>query len=223
MQSTGFNKKIVIAGGAVVLGIVALLIALSIPRVGKVRVNVETLPNDSTVTVDGVKVKGNGSIYVTPGKHTLKASRQYFTTVTVKFDTEDPNLDDPIYLMPGAESDEAIAYLVQNPELAAAREAMGGDKANREQTEFSDKYPVTDKLPYQTYDYKIGYLVNDDGTVTYDIELYPVAVTPGTELYRQQLEDFLGQALNWLRGQGVDTTKAKINVSPDPAVVQVTQ
>jgi hypothetical protein len=167
------QKLVTIIGSAVVVLVVLLLFVVPfMQHRGKVKVIVQVLPQDSTLFVDNNKTRA-GAVYLSHGKHNLRATRQDFETATKSIDTA--KLDkDPIVLMPKPTSQAAKDYLENHPEEQAKREAAASDIAAKQQ-EALKKYPLINDLPYTEpgFEFLIDYDAetnnNGDLVVTYHI------------------------------------------------------
>jgi hypothetical protein len=208
------RKLLIITGVSVLVLFVAFGLFSALQHRGEIKVRLVVAPKDSSLTLNGQPTK-SGTLYLKPGVYTVKASRQYFTDVTEKIDTRELGPEPSIYLLPGADTPEALKWLEDHPEDEELREAIGASRAIQESQDTLKKYPVVEKLPYKTLDYKIDYsLVNDE--LQLQISLYPIATTPGSALYDQQVEEFKQKALTYLKSQGVDLANTKIEYKVVP-------
>jgi hypothetical protein len=199
-----------------IIGLLGWAIFSSLRHRGETAIEIAVAPSDSMITVDNQPSKP-GKVYLKPGKHTIKASRQYFTDVSKVVDTKSLKPDQTIYLLPGADSPEAIKWLNDHPEELARRESIGSAQTAANAEVVEKKYPFIKDLPHRTLDYKIDYsLSGEDYKISFQITFYPVAVTPGTSEYKQQLLQYQQAALKYLKDQGIDTKTANISYSPDP-------
>lgn len=203
----------------VLIGIVVLaavwVIALALSRAGKVPVTLVVSPPDSTVTIDGKPAKA-GKIYLNKGKHTLKATRKYFSNYIKTIDTATLEKDATIYLLPAPNSPEADAYINSHPEDVQIRAIAGGKEYTDTVEKTNREYPVLTKLPVDAIDYTIDYSVDEQQNVVFEVTLIPVGTSPGSDLYIAQLKEFKALALAWLTKEGVDIKKANISITPDP-------
>lgn len=206
---------IILSVGAI-LGLFGWAVFSSLRHRGETMVKIIVVPEDSKITVDGAQSK-SGTVYLKPGKHEIKASRQYFTDVTKNVDTKDLKSGQEIYLLPGIDSPEAIKWLNDHPEVQEMREAVGGAQAAANSETIAEKYPFITNLPYRTLDFQVDYSITGEKyDISFQVTLNPVAVIPGTPEYKQQVVEYKQLALEYLESQGVDTKKAKISFDPDP-------
>jgi hypothetical protein len=177
---------------------------------GKVKANIQVLPADSTITLDGDEIK-SGTVYLSPGIHTFSASRQYFDRVTKQIDTKNIN-SAPIYLMPIPNSENARGWLSEHPDVQRQREAQGGTESNSTQEKLTKNNSVLDKLPVDTLDYRIDYSVDSNDNISFTITLYAVNKNP--QQYTQQLQQFKAEALQFLKSNGVSPSNYSIKYIP---------
>jgi len=214
---TGQRRKILlIVGGVIALLIFVASIFSVVDKIGKVELNVAVAPNDAILMVDG-KTTQPGKIYVTKGKHELKASKDHFTDDTKTIETDKIDSKLTIYLIPKPDSTEAQKYLDENPSIQQEREHAGDLQATQTQEEISKKFPILTQLPHENPDYKIDYGLSDNNTkINFVVTLYPYALPGNAAVYQQQLKDFKQEALQWLKDNGIDTTKTTITFNPNP-------
>ncbi|HZM64404.1 MAG TPA: hypothetical protein VFB59_04695 [Candidatus Saccharimonadales bacterium] len=215
MQPEKRNKIFVIVGSVVVVALLVFLWILFSSGQKSV-VEIFVAPSDAKVTVDGKEIIDN-KIQLSKGEHVFAATREHFESVTKTIDTGTLRGDRIVYLALGVNTPEAQAYLGEHIDEQERFERIGSAEVSDTQDKIAAEYPVTAKLPYQTTDYKIDYNVTDDQKVIFDVTLFPVGAAPGSSLYKEKLERYKTQALNYLKSQGVDTFGATITFSPDPA------
>jgi hypothetical protein len=210
------KKRLLIVGGIVAAAVLTLVLLLLGGGTGKtVTVEVLVVPSDASLTINGKSAKA-GNLRLTEGQHTLKATRQHFGAAVKKIDTKKIDPDQPIYLTLDGSSPEAQAYMQAHPEEQALFERAIGVEIVNNETAILDSYPVVNQLPYETIDFLIDYTVSEENEVLFTVTLYPVAAVPDSDEYKQQLQDYKQQALQYLQKQGVNTSKANIVFSPNP-------
>lgn len=209
------SRRIFILGVAVLFGLLFFIWFFLFGPGKRANIEIFVAPSDSKVTMDGKPIKA-GKVSVKPGKHKFAATREHFSSVEKEADTATLGGTKTIYLgLPPADA-EGKAYLASHPEEQARYERISGADFSTTQDKIHSEYPVIEKLPYQTVDYKIDYDVTQDKNVEFLIKFYPPnAVTPGSDLYKQYLLRLKDEALNYLRDQHVDTSKATIKYDPD--------
>lgn len=194
MNGLSPQAKLLVVAGILIVGILGLSVASFLRHKDKVGVKVVVLPADSVLAVDNVPTKA-GTIYLTKGKHTLVATRQYFTAVTKTIDFSQYDSSKTLYLLPLPDSDKALQYLSQHPEVQAQREAASGDEAAQEQQQLS-KNKLIPFLPYtgpaSSYVVDYGSSTQKDG-----ISKLTIYIEADTEEAKQD-------ALNWIKSKGVN-------------------
>lgn len=210
------RKKIMIAA-ALFAGLVILSIILwFIFRYDKVEIKVDVTPSDSTFTIDD-KPAQSGTIWLEKGIHTLKASRKEFEDAILTINTDQLDTSQAIYLHPKPVSDAAFEWLLQHPDEQLKREEAGAIEATKKQDELLALFPVLTDLPHETLDYKIEYSNPRLNEIEFGITLYPIspkAERPNS--YREELQQYKKEALDFLKSKGVDVTRSKITITPDP-------
>lgn len=131
-----------IACGALILVVIGVY--TFIDRIGKTRVDIVTLPPDTTVTVNNRPIN-SGENYLKPGKYTFKAKRQYFDPLTSQYTIGAKPMT--INLLPVATSDEALNFLRRHPQLQAKREVAIEEDTQKIGMERLRKYPFIKQLP----------------------------------------------------------------------------
>jgi hypothetical protein len=167
---------------------------------GKVGVKVIVLPKDSRLTIDGKSTRA-GTIYFTKATHTLKASRQSFTTIarTINFATYDKS--QIIYMLPGPDSDQARQYLVAHPDIQAQREAAAGNQSSQAQQQLS-KNKLISLLPYAGPggDYTVDFGTTSQADGSQKVTIY---IEANTDEAKQE-------ALDWIKSSGNNPDKFTI-------------
>jgi hypothetical protein len=206
------GRLIVILLGLFIFVVIAWQVALLVSRQGLVRLEVVAVPSDSTITLDGNSIQA-GSIYVSQGKHLLKASRVYFSPATVSVNTVDLGDTNTVYLLPDPSSPAAISWLEEHPEEQLQREAYGGVQENKTQQVLTKASPIIKKLPAYNFRYRIDYSIASNNHLAFKITLYPSGSKDSAE-YKQQLQTYRDEALSYLKSNGVDPAKQSISYSP---------
>lgn len=216
MQFLKNKKVLVIVVSAIVLSLLVVGLATLERQLSRgVKVEIIVVPTDSSLTIDG-EPASPGIVSLSPGKHTLKASREFFGDAVEEIDTETLDAEQPIYLVLDSNTPEAEQYMTDNPDQQMLRENAFGQEFSNTSQSILERYPITTQLPYTTIDYRIDYEVTENKDVKFVVTLYPVATEPGSDMYKQQLNDFKQNALSYLSSRGVDTATTDISFSPDP-------
>lgn len=181
---------------------------------GLIGVKVVVLPTDSTLMIDS-KTTRPGKIYLTKGDHTLVAYRMDFENDKKSISTNDISKDETIYMLPAARSVAAKQWLLQHPDIQRQREAAGGAEAERARALLVSKYPIINKLPYENFHFKIDYSVDSNSKLSFTITLYAIINRPSQyDEYKQQLQQYKTEALQYLSSNGVDPARFTIKYIP---------
>ena len=214
------KKRVVVIIILAVLGLAVIgILATRKPSSKGVTVTVKAAPSASTLTLDGQKISA-GRVTLTPGKHTFTASLKYFDTTSTTVDTKTVNTSRTIYLMPAPNSPEAKQWLQDHPEAQTEREQAGDTQASLDTQQLRDTYPIVSKLPYETLEYKIDYAFDNKNNFSLSITLFPTSDPANASQYKQELQIYKGQAMDYLIRNGVDTSKVPITFNPDPDSVE---
>lgn len=194
------NRNLLIILGIIfIIGGTVWQFSVLLSHRGKIGITVQASPSDSVITMNGKKISG-GTKYIVAGKYTFTAKRQYFTDYSTTVEINKDSQKD-ILLLLGADSNEAKAYLKSHPKEQALREAIGGQKANQEGEEASNKNPIVKLLPFIDREYRIDYgpsqLHPDDSSAL------SITITSTSEQSKQD-------ALDWIRFKGFDPNKLEI-------------
>lgn len=220
MQPEKRNQLLLIIGSVVFIFLIFLIWFLVGGPGSKVTVEIYPVPSDATITMDGKPVQA-GKISVAKGKHSFAASRQYFEGITKEVDTDNLSDSKTIYLALYPNSPEGREFLDHNPDEQLRYERVAGADFSALQEKLLEDYPVTTELPYKTVDYKIDYDINEEQDVVFIVTFNPPnALTPGSDLYKEELRRFKNEALTYLKSKGIDTSKTTITFSPDPDAAQ---
>lgn len=189
------NRKYLLIGGGFLLGVCLLYFLLvTLPRIGKIPVEILAHPNDSTITINGDRTR-TGIRYLTEGEYVVRAEKNGWLADEVKVSVSDDV--NQIALLLGPNSDEAFEIAEED---AIEREGLAGVKASARGASIRSDYPIINKLPYSDIagPYKIDYGFNqDDTTVPY------LLISFTTPKSRQK-------ALEWLQENRVDITTTEI-------------
>jgi hypothetical protein len=197
MNKSVIDKKVIIGIAAVFLITIIYGLAIMIMRVGKVEVQVNSLPQDAQITVNGSTLS-QGRNYIEPGEYEVVAIKEgfeeYSNTYTFTIDSEANFID--IALTP--DSPEAEQWARGNMQAYMDFEARAGDRAIQEGLAVESRYPIVRHLPFSNLLYSIGHQVDpeDEDNIIVRINA-PIG-------YREL-------ALQQIRNWGIDPTPYTIN------------
>lgn len=183
----------------IVLVFVGYFAYTTITRSGKLAVEINAVPSDAKVTLNGTEV-GNGTIYVEPGNYEVKGTKDGFGEFSQQTSIETNGQVVSVPLV--AESDAAKQWAKENESKYLDLESEAGIEAQRQGEEFTKKNPIVSLLPYENFLYTIGYRADTSDPTGNSIIIEISAI----EGYRQQ-------AIYQLQQWGYDPTDYKINFS----------
>lgn len=157
-QSVRNRRRLISAiAGLAALFVVALLWVGS-TRIGRIEVQVVSVPPDARIYVDGKRMLFD-TFFVEPGVVTIRAEKEGFKTTEKKVDftrsTSETENRVPIFL--SAESEEAIAWSQNNQALYQEAEGIAGAIAQQDGEAFRNANPIINLLPYADFTYRIDY------------------------------------------------------------------
>lgn len=181
-----------------VIGLLGYGIYIAISRSGKEAVTVYLVPSDATLTANGERISA-GTAYLKPGNYTVKASKDGFREYSTQVTINAPNQTE-IDIALGPVSEEAKKWVAEHQDLYLAYEGRVGGRANKRGEAFSEKNPITSRLPVTNLLYSIGYR-SDTSDPSGNSIIIEIDTTRG---YRRA-------ALEKIREIGYDPTDYKIN------------
>ena len=168
-----------------------------IERTGKEKVSVTVIPNDAIIYLDNKQIN-KGDIYLKKGTYTFSAKKKGFKTDTQIIKVSDKEIS--IGLLPTPESEEAKAWLRNNPTIQTQREGVGGDMAALRGRYIEEQTPLIKELPYTDINAPFSIDYGASPTRKYGVIIYISDSTPrGRQL-----------ALNWIKQQGANPTDLEI-------------
>lgn len=183
-------------GGIVLLAILVWWgLATYIDRSGKVPVVVSVVPNDAKVVFDN-NTKGNGTHYMPAGTYEVTVSKDGFKSQTETVIVTDKKDQNVVAASLTAVSGDAKKWAKEHENDYAKNQVYGAIEADNNGRYFADKNPITTKLPYNDPYFTIGYISNDDQSVTLTV----VTPSPRYRFY----------AVEQIRKLGYDPTDYKI-------------
>lgn len=191
------NTRLVAIGvGVFVLIVIIIGIFFSVNRMGKVKVSIDVLPNDSTLFVNGKKV--DKTVYLEPGTYTFAAKKDGFVDATSVMVISEEN--NTVTLLPEAQSDEAIRWRERSADQAIM-ESMGGKAADERGVSLRERYPLINSLPYEHvtdnfFSVHFGFEGDNNSSIYFIVG----DANPAGRV----------DALNWIRSQNIEPTDLDI-------------
>ncbi len=206
-----------IIGAVLFLAAVVVFVLWQLGKPKSYDYEVVVFPSDSTLTIDGQPAQP-GQISLVEGSHTLKATRQYFDDATLVVDTNTLQPGQQIFVLPQATSPEALQWLDDHPEeLGGIGEMMSATQVEQDNQTINDRYPIVNKLPYNSIDYKVDFQIAENFDIAFTITLYPYAKPGDTASRERQLKQFKAASLKFLTDNGIDTSKVPVTFIPAEA------
>jgi hypothetical protein len=193
------NKRRVIIIALLIFAFVCLCYGIiSISRMGKTAVVISAVPGDASITFNG-QYEGNGTQWLKDGSYKVVAKKNGFETLTKTIQVTGKKSQNVVALSLTASSDDAKKWATDHANDYQQNEAYGGIEATANGEYFTNLNPITAKLPFQDPYFTIGYITNDDLSVT-------LTVTTPSPRYRFY-------AVEKIRQLGYDPTDFKITFS----------
>lgn len=191
-----FRQKLYLIAGLVFIVIVfSLFIAIS--RVGKTKVTITAIPEDSQVTINKQSSQ-TGDVYLTPGKYVFSAKKDGFLADTQTIDINGGS--SIVGLTPAPNSSQALKWLKDNPDIQRRREAIGGQNTDRVGQQATEITPIISLLP----------ITNAQDQYSIDYGASKSRSGGSFILITSPFPDSRDKALQWIKDQGYDPTDLEI-------------
>ena len=189
-------RAIIITILLIIVAAIAIGIYINTSHAGKIPVTVAVVPSDAHTTVNGQSVS-SGTVYLAPGKYSIKSSKDGFADYSSDQQIEANQATIVVSLT--AQSDEAKKWADDHQSDYLANESLAGQAADTFSSDFRDKNPIVNVLPYDNYIFTIGY-ENDQSDPTNNSVIITVDAPEG---YRNA-------AIEQIRSLGYDPTNLNI-------------
>lgn len=163
------KRKLLVAVVMFFVVIIAWAVLIYVGRIGKVPVVIAVVPHNATVTLDGSRY-GAGAQWLTPGEYTVVAKNDGFETVTRDVRISEQKEQNVVALSLLPKSKEAKEWAKTHDADYLRIQEFATIEANVNGEYFSKLNPITKKLPFTDPYFKIGYITNDDLSITLTIE-----------------------------------------------------
>ncbi len=168
----GFDKKkIGVIIGAIVVGIIAIVvIALMniIPKIGKIEVHVAYAPFIASVKINDKEVKNNSNIYLEPGEYAVYVSLDGFSSINESVVVDDEN--NILYGSIVAQTEDANRIADGHIDDYYAVEGYASQAISKESEKMRAEWPIIKVLPIKNSLYKVGYIINNNNDVVVTID-----------------------------------------------------
>lgn len=147
------------------IGFFVLLIGWSmatlIGRIGKLPLQISVVPSDALITIDGSRYH-NGTVWIKAGKYDMSVEKSGFQTQKKSITVSDQKDKNVVATSLVAQSEEAKKWADQHKDEYSKNEQYGAIEADQAGKYFSEKNPITDKLPFKDPYFTISYQARDD-------------------------------------------------------------
>ncbi len=163
---------------------------------------VQSAPSGVKLTFNGHNVSNSGTVYVSPGSYTWKATRDHFKTRTGSFSAK-KGVSQNLYVYLQPSDSQGSQYLQEHPTEAYKIEGLTGTASDQSAAQQVDIQPFIEQLPFigPGFEYRVDY-----GT-TPDKAQYPsqpgVYISTNTDQGKQDARD-------WIVSQGFNPAKMNI-------------
>lgn len=164
-----YKRPIITAIAVVFFVIVAVFTVTSIDHIGKSPVYVSTVPSDATVKFNSTN-RGNGTQWMPAGTYTVTVQKDGFETVKRTVIVDDKKSQNVVAVSLIAVSSEAKKWADDHATDYRKNEAYGAIEASVNGDYFTQRNPITTKLPYVDPYFTLGYVSHDNQTISLTIE-----------------------------------------------------
>jgi hypothetical protein len=188
------HKAIVIALSIAFVGTLALLgYAVTKPQANT---KITVSPLAATLRLDGNKKTSAGTLYLTPGKHTIEASQEGFKSIKQTFAVTNNKPISLLFLLE-PNSDTGNQYLSNHKSEQTEREALGGKQFNDVTAKIREIYPITKLLPHSGESFTVDYGASRrQPNNPYAIALYVTVPAVGQETRAKNWITYAGYKLS---------------------------
>ena len=161
--SSSIKTKLIVIVVIIALAILGLTVGLqALQKRGKFAVEIYKVPNNTKITIDGSVIRDN-TVYLNPGKHTVKGDSKGFQSRTIEIDVVS-GVKEPtkalVSLLP--ESQEAIQWAKKNEKRYQELEGIAGDLTEKDSAKSIERHPIIKELPFRSDMYDIEYYSADN-------------------------------------------------------------
>lgn len=163
------KKRITLAVVGFFVFIIVWAVWTYIDRYGKTPLTISVVPSNATVRIDDRKI-GNGTHWLADGTYKVKVEREGFesqeSSIIVTADKDQNVL--AVSLTPVSE--EAQKWAAAHQRDYKKNEQYGAIEARENGKYFTDRNPITTKLPFTDPYFTLAYRTADDGSVVLTID-----------------------------------------------------
>jgi hypothetical protein len=189
------KQRVKVIALAVVTLIIFWGIITYVGRVDKTPVVIRSVPSDAKIIFRGQN-ESNGTSWLKEGSYKVTVSKDGFATLTKTILVSDKKSQNVVALSLTPQSDEAKKWAAEHSKDYQNNETYGAIEADANGSYFSSLYPITAKLPFNDPYFQIGYITNEDLSIS-------LTITTPSPRYRFY-------AVEKIRNLGYDPTDFKI-------------
>ena len=189
------KQRVKIISLVIITLIIIWAIVMYATRVGKIPVVIRSVPGDAKITFSGQN-ESNGTQWIKEGQYKVSASKDGFETLTKTVLVSSKKSQNVVALSLTPKSDEAKKWADEHSQDYKNNETYGAIEASTNGVYFSALHPITAKLPFNDPYFQIGYVTNDDLSIS-------LTITTPSPRYRFY-------AVEKIRSLGYDPTDYKI-------------
>lgn len=159
------RQQIVATIAALFAIIIIWAIAIYVGRIGKTPLVVSLVPSDATVIIDGQR-HGNGTLWLNDGTYQMTIEKEGFETQKKSVLVTNQKKQNVAAVSLQPKSDEAKKWAEKHQNDYTKNEQYGAIEARTNGEYFTDKNPITTKLPFKDPYFTIGYRTEKDDSIT---------------------------------------------------------
>lgn len=164
-----YKRKIIYSISAVFLVIIVWFTITSIDHMGKLPVYVAIVPDDASVQFDGV-ARNNGTQWIKPGTYNVVVQKSGFETVKRTIIVDDKKSQNVVAISLLPNTADAKKWADDHEGDYRKNEAYGAIEASTNGDYFTERNPITTKLPYVDPYFTLGYISHDNQTISLTVE-----------------------------------------------------
>lgn len=182
-----YNKKIkIIAITFIVIVLVICVIYFIIQTVHNTTASVKiyVVPDTSLIKIDGKEYQSGQTVNLSMGTYQITATCDNFYNYSQELKVEETNKNITVSVLMNASNNDGKKWLENHKNEVREAEGRAGTLAIQDGEKFSNKFPITKKLPYkQGVVYTIGYKndPNDENNII-------ITITSSTRFWETALQ-----------------------------------
>lgn len=159
------RQRIIISVALLFAIIIIWAIAIYVGRIGKTPLVVSLVPSDATVIIDGQR-HGNGTLWLADGTYQIAVEKEGFETQKKSILVTNKKEQNVAAVSLNPKSDDAKKWAEKHQNDYTKNEQYGAIEARSNGEYFTNKNPITAKLPFKDPYFTIGYRTEKDDSIT---------------------------------------------------------